>query len=147
MFAKPIASIAIVLFSATVLTSGAIAGGCHGGFRAFSAMQNHNYIIKRQQSLAAAKYRQQQIAAAKLRQQKAAYAAAAASKKAAAAKVAKAEAAKQDEAPVAKVAEAPVKSTETSKSTETKVATVEPTGCKKFVPAIGATVDVACGAN
>lgn len=143
MFAKPIASIAIVLFSATVLTAEANAGGCHGGgFRQFSAMQNHNYIVKRQQSLIAAKQRQQAIAAAKLRQQKAA-AVAAASRKAEAAKVAKAEAAKQDETPVAKVAETTAPET----STTTKVAAVEPTTCKKFVPAIGATVDVACGTN
>ena len=91
MFAKPLASIAIILFSATLVTAEANArcGGGHG-FRAFSAMQNHNYIIKRQQSLAAAKQRQQAIAAAKARQQKAAIAAA--SRKAEAAKVAKAEA-------------------------------------------------------
>ena len=137
MFAKPIASIAIILFSATLVTAEANARGCHGGFRAFSMMQNHNYIIKRQQSLAAAKQRQQAIAAAKLRQQKAALAAA--SRKAEAAKVAKAEAAKQDETPVAKVAE-------TTTTDTTTVAAAETT-CKKFVPAIGATVDVACNAN
>ncbi len=44
---------------------------------------------------------------------------------------------------VAKVAE----TTTTDTSTTTKVAAAEPTTCKKFVPAIGATVDVACGAN
>ena len=140
MFAKAIASISIIVLSATLVTAEANArcGGGHG-FRAFSAMQNHNYIIKRQQSLAAAKQRQQAIAAAKARQQKAAIAAA--SRKAEAAKVARAEAAKQDEAPV--VAE----TTTTDTSTTTKVAAAEPTTCKKFVPAIGATVDVACGAN
>jgi ATPase subunit of ABC transporter with duplicated ATPase domains len=139
MFAKPLASIAIILFSATLVTAEANAGGCHGGFRAFSAMQNHNYIIKRQQSLAAAKQRQQAIAAARARQQKAAIAAA--SRKAEAAKVAKAEI-KKDETPAAKVAE----TTTTETSTTTKVAVAETT-CKKFVPAIGVTVDVACGTN
>jgi hypothetical protein len=141
MFAKTIASIAIVVASATLVTAEAIArcGGGHG-FRAFSAMQNHNYIIKRQQSLAAAKQRQQAIAAAKARQQKAAIAAA--SRKAEAAKVAKIEEPKQETAKVAEVAE----TTTTDTGTATKVAAVEAT-CKKFVPAIGATVDVACGAN
>jgi PleD family two-component response regulator len=138
MFAKTLASISLILLSATLVTAEANAGGCgRGGFRAFSAMQNHNYIIKRQQSLAAAKQRQQAIAAAKARQQKAAIAAA--SRKAEAVKVAKAEASKQYEAPVAKVAE----TTTTDTSTTTKVAAAEIT-CKKFVPAIGATVDVAC---
>ncbi len=53
MFAKAIASISIIVLSATLVTAEANArcGGGHG-FRAFSAMQNHNYIIKRQQSLA-----------------------------------------------------------------------------------------------
>jgi ATPase subunit of ABC transporter with duplicated ATPase domains len=140
MFAKTIASIAIVVASATLVTAEANArcGGGHG-FRAFSAMQNHNYIIKRQQSLAAAKQRQQAIAAARARQQKAAIAAA--SRKAEAAKVAKAEI-KKDETPAAKVAE----TTTTETSTTTKVAVAETT-CKKFVPAIGVTVDVACGTN
>ena len=143
MFAKTIASIAIVVASATLVTAEANArcGGGHGGFRAYSAAQNHSYIIKRQQSLAAAKKRQQAIAAAKARQQKAAIASA--SKKAEAAKVAKVEAPKQDETSVAKVAE----TTATETSTTTKVAAVEPATCKKFIPAIGATVDVACGAN
>jgi hypothetical protein len=137
MFAKPIAAISIILLSATVLTAEANArcGGGHGGFRAGPSFS----LIKRQQSIAAARQRQQAIAAAKARQQKAALAAAA-SKKAEAAKVAKAEAAKQDDAPAAKVAE--TTTTDTS-STTTKVAAAETT-CKKFVPAIGATVDVAC---
>lgn len=139
MFAKAIASISIILVSATLVTAEANArcGGGHGGFRAGPSYS----VIKRQQSLAAAKQRQQAIAAAKARQQKAAIAAA--SRKAEAAKVAKSEEVKQDEAAVAKVAE----TTATDTSTATKVAAAEPATCKKFVPAIGATVDVACGAN
>jgi hypothetical protein len=142
MFAKTIASIAIVLASATFVTAEANArcGGGHGGFRSYSAGPSYS-LLKRQQSLAAAKQRQQAIAAAKARQQKAAIAAA--SRKAEAAKVAKADAPKQDETSVAEVAE----TTATDTSTATKVAAVEQATCKKFVPAIGATVDVACGAN
>lgn len=140
-------SLALAASALTVATLAALPAqaGCghpHGGYSSYQSRPSYDYAAKiraerRAEARAAAVRRAKVAAAAKAEQQR----------------VAKAETAKKADKVASDTTSEPVKDTATiakvSETRETKVdvAAAEPTSCSKFVPALGATVTVACGNN